>query len=52
MGDGFWVGLRQRRLVQWAIAYVAAAFAFIQGPGVAAQRFGRPGRIEPLVIAP
>jgi len=37
---GFFVRLRQRKLVQWALAYVAAAFALIQVLDVVAQRFG------------
>jgi TolB-like protein/Tfp pilus assembly protein PilF len=50
VGDGFWVRLRQRKLVQWAVAYVAAAFAFVQGLDVVAQRFGWPARIEQVII--
>ena len=38
--------LRQRKLVQWALAYVAAAFALIQVLDVVAQRFGWPDRSE------
>src|ERR1700759_1686306 len=34
--------LRQRKLVQWAIAYVAAAFALLQGIDIVAQQFGWP----------
>ncbi|HEX5353123.1 MAG TPA: hypothetical protein VFW60_03495 [Rhodanobacteraceae bacterium] len=48
--DGFWQRLRQRKLVQWALAYVAAAFAFIQVLDVIAQRFGWPDRVEKLII--
>ncbi|WHZ18500.1 MAG: Adenylate cyclase [Rhodanobacteraceae bacterium] len=50
MSDGFWVRLKQRKLVQWALAYVAAAFAFVQVLDVVAQRFGWPDRIEKLII--
>ncbi|HJR14338.1 MAG TPA: hypothetical protein VJ833_10615 [Rhodanobacteraceae bacterium] len=50
MDSAFWVGLKQRKLVQWALAYVAAAFAFVQGLDVVAQRFGWPERIEQVVI--
>jgi serine/threonine-protein kinase len=32
--------LRQRKLVQWALAYAAAAFALVQGVDMVAQRFG------------
>ena len=34
--------LRQRKLVQWALAYVAAAFALLQGIDIDARRFGWP----------
>jgi hypothetical protein len=32
--------LRQRKLVQWALAYVAAAFTLLQGADIVAQQFG------------
>lgn len=38
--------LRQRKLVQWGLAYVAAAFALLQGIDIFAQRFGWPEAIE------
>jgi TolB-like protein/Flp pilus assembly protein TadD len=38
--------LRDRKLVQWALAYIAAAFALIQVLDIAAQRFGWP---EPTI---
>jgi hypothetical protein len=38
--------LKQRKLVQWSVAYVAAAFALIQGINMVASRFGWPGAIE------
>ena len=34
--------LKQRKMVQWAIAYVAAAFALLQGIDIVAQQFGWP----------
>ncbi|HEX7128770.1 MAG TPA: tetratricopeptide repeat protein [Rhodanobacteraceae bacterium] len=46
----FLVRLKQRKLVQWALAYVAAAFALLQGVDIVAQRFGWPDRIEKLLI--
>src|SRR6185437_2322171 len=49
MGE-FLARLRQRKLVQWALAYIAAAFALIQVLDVVAQRFGWPGQIEKLLI--
>jgi MFS family permease len=42
--------LKQRKLVQWALAYVAAAFAFLQGADIVAQRFGWPEQTMRLVI--
>src|SRR6476660_10186852 len=38
----FFQRLKQRKLVQWALAYVAAAFAFLQGIDIVAQQFGWP----------
>ena len=34
--------LKERKLVQWAIAYLAAAFALLQGIDIVAQQFGWP----------
>lgn len=42
--------LRERKLVQWALAYVAAAFALIQVLDVVAQRFGWPEALERVLI--
>jgi TolB-like protein len=38
----FFERLKQRKVVQWALAYVAASFAFIQVADIVAQRFGWP----------
>jgi TolB-like protein/Tfp pilus assembly protein PilF len=38
----FFQRLKQRKLVQWAIGYVAAAFALLQGIDIIAQQFGWP----------
>src|SRR5258705_3734138 len=38
----FFQRLKQRKLVQWAIAYVAVAFALLQGIDIVAQQFGWP----------
>ena len=40
--NGFLARLKQRKLLQWAIGYVAATFALLQGIDVAAQQFGWP----------
>ena len=42
--------LKQRKLVQWTLAYVAAAFALLQGIDVVAQRFGWPEQTMRFVI--
>jgi hypothetical protein len=42
--------LKQRKIVQWALAYVAAAFALIQVLDIVAQRFGRPEQTVRLII--
>ncbi len=34
--------LKQRKLVQWGVAYIAAAFALLQGIDIVAQQFGWP----------
>jgi TolB-like protein/cytochrome c-type biogenesis protein CcmH/NrfG len=46
----FFAALKQRKLVQWAIAYVAAAFALLQGIDIVAQRFGWPEQTMRMVI--
>src|SRR6266487_4099076 len=42
--------LKQRKLVQWTVAYVAAAFALLQGIDIVAQRFGWPEQTMRFVI--
>jgi TolB-like protein len=42
--------LKQRKLVQWALAYAAAAFALLQGVDIVAQRFGWPESAERALI--
>ena len=42
--------LRQRKLVQWTLAYLAFAFALLQGVDIIAQRFAWPESIERLLI--
>ena len=42
--------LKQRKLVQWTLAYVAAAFALLQGIDIVAQRFGWSEQTMRLVI--
>ena len=42
--------LQQRKFVQWALAYVAAAFALLQGIDIVAGKFGWPESIERALI--
>ena len=42
--------LKERKLVQWTAAYVAAAFAVMQGIDIVAQRFGWPEQTMRFVI--
>ena len=48
--SAFLASLKQRKLVQWALAYAAAAFALLQGIDIVATRFGWPESIERLLI--
>ena len=42
----FFQRLKERKLVQWAVAYVAAAFALLQGIDIVAQQFGWPESVR------
>ena len=44
--NGFFGRLKERKLVQWMLAYAAAAFALLQVVDIVAQRFGWPEWIE------
>jgi TolB-like protein len=44
--NGFLQRLKERKLVQWALAYIAAAFALIQVTDVVAQQFGWPDAVR------
>jgi TolB-like protein/Tfp pilus assembly protein PilF len=48
--NGFFQRLKQRKLVQWALAYIAAAFALLQGTDIVAQRFAWPEQTMRFVI--
>ena len=48
--SGFLARLKQRKLVQWALAYVAFAFALLQGVDIVAQRFAWPDAVERILI--
>ncbi|MBS0557649.1 MAG: hypothetical protein JSR27_09590 [Proteobacteria bacterium] len=42
--------LRERKLVQWALAYIAAAFALLQGIDIVANKFNWPDSLERIFI--
>ena len=44
-----WARLKQRKLVQWALAYAAAAFALLQGLDIVAHQFGWTDRLQRAV---
>ena len=48
--DDFLQRLRERKLVQWALAYIAAAFALIQIADIVGQRFDWPEQLMRIVI--
>ena len=45
-----WQRLKQRKLVQWALAYVAFAFALLQGIDIVAAKFAWPDSVERMLI--
>jgi TolB-like protein len=48
--NGFFQRLKQRKLVQWTLGYIAAAFALLQGIDIVAQRFAWPEQTMRFVI--
>jgi len=46
---GIWHHLRNRKVAQWGLAYVAGAWGFLQGLGYASDTFGWPGQIRQVV---
>ena len=48
--DGLLDRLRQRKIVQWALAYLAGAFALLQAVDIIGQRFGWPEMIVRVLI--
>lgn len=48
--DGFFARLWQRKIVQWALAYLAGAFALLQAADIVGQRFGWPEQVERVLI--
>lgn len=48
--DGIWQQLRRRRVVQWAIAYAAAGWGFLQGLEYVGEAFGWSSAIRQVAI--
>ena len=48
--DAFVERLRQRKIVQWSLAYLAAAFAVLQAADIVGQRFGWPEQVVRVLI--
>src|SRR5450432_1877735 len=48
--NDFFQRLKQRKIVQWAVAYIAASFALLQGIDIVANRFDWPPQTIRLVI--
>ncbi len=48
--DGLLDRLRQRKIVQWALAYLAGAFALLQAVDIVGQRFGWPDILVRVLI--
>jgi TolB-like protein len=47
-GDGFWIQLRRRKVVQWGLAYAAIAWTLLQGLEYAVETFHWPEPIRQL----
>ena len=47
-GEGLWAGLRRRKVVQWGIAYVAAAWGLLQGLAYLSTVFEWPAQLQRL----
>jgi TolB-like protein/Tfp pilus assembly protein PilF len=48
--DDFFERLSHRKIVQWALAYLAGAFALLQAVDIVGQRFGWPEQAERILI--
>jgi TolB-like protein/cytochrome c-type biogenesis protein CcmH/NrfG len=49
-GESTWTRLRRRKVVQWAIAYMAGAWGLLQGIGFAADAFAWPSEIKQVAL--
>jgi Tol biopolymer transport system component len=48
--EGLWEKLKRRKVVQWGLAYTAAAWAFLQGFEYVGEAFGWPGELRRVAI--
>jgi hypothetical protein len=48
--EGHWTKLRRRKVVQWGVAYMAGAWALLQGIGFAADAFAWPSAIKQVAL--
>ena len=49
-GEDTWARLRRRKVVQWGVAYVAAAWGFLQGLEYVVESFGWPAQLRQVAI--
>jgi len=49
-GESTWARLRQRKVVQWGIAYVAAGWGLLQGLAYVGAAFNWPGQLQRIAI--
>jgi len=50
-GEGAWAKLRRRKVVQWGVAYVAAAWGLLQGLAYLSELFRWPDQLQRLTTA-
>ena len=48
--DGVWDRLRRRKVVQWGVVYVAAAWGFLQGLEYVSETFHWPQQIRQIGV--
>ncbi len=49
-GDSAWARLRRRKVVQWGVVYVAAAWGFLQGLEYVSEAFHWPDRLRQIAL--
>jgi len=48
--DGLWTRLRRRKVVQWGLVYVAAAWGFLQGLEYISESFNWPQQVRQIAV--